>query len=244
MADANTALIVLASVQGATTFVLAAATGFYAWRTHDISKATRRQAEASAEMTREVREQRLDEHRPFLLLDLGVTEPYPIPATTSWDFPKSQPSKDITLMFPKQVTCRVHNAGRGPAKEVALTFLHPHMGYNVQRKGFLLPDEDWTSTVSVVGPLEAALADLSPVGLREWLEKQGAGPDKIADAYDAALVVGYRGFDGHPWGTYLTVRLTVKSDERFLVDDSRYFISRSLDALGQVRIPLSEEFAL
>jgi len=57
VADANTALIVLASVQGAFTVVLAVATGFYAVRTHDISKAAKEQADASTEMARETREQ-------------------------------------------------------------------------------------------------------------------------------------------------------------------------------------------
>ena len=57
MADANTALIVLASVQGATTIVLAAATGFYAWRTHDISTATRDQADATVRLAEATRKQ-------------------------------------------------------------------------------------------------------------------------------------------------------------------------------------------
>ena len=59
MFDANTTLIALPAVQGATTIVLAVATGFYAWRTHHISEATRELAEASEEMAHEMHEQDL-----------------------------------------------------------------------------------------------------------------------------------------------------------------------------------------
>jgi len=68
MADANTAIVILASAQGALTIALVVATGYYAWRTHDISKATREQANASVEMAREMREQRLFTSRPIVLL--------------------------------------------------------------------------------------------------------------------------------------------------------------------------------
>ena len=95
MADANAAFVALASVQGALTALLAGATWYYARRTHDSSVATGRQADASAEMAREVHEQHLNEHRPFLLLDLDV--PYRMPDALDWDLPKSQPSEDVRL---------------------------------------------------------------------------------------------------------------------------------------------------
>jgi hypothetical protein len=66
MADANTAVIVLACVQGAATLILAAITYSYARTTARTSEATRRQADASVEMAREMRHTRYDAVRPVL----------------------------------------------------------------------------------------------------------------------------------------------------------------------------------
>ena len=74
MPDANTAFIVLASVQGALTVVLAGSTYYYARKTRDIAEATRQQAKASVKMAEEMREQRLAEDRPWLLIDIPRAE--------------------------------------------------------------------------------------------------------------------------------------------------------------------------
>ncbi len=70
MADANTAVIVLASVQGATTIALAVVTGLYVRRTREISiatqqqaQATRLQADASVAMVREMQQERYQRKR-------------------------------------------------------------------------------------------------------------------------------------------------------------------------------------
>ena len=68
MADANTAFIALACVQGVATLTLAGITWWYAKTTTRISDDTRRQADASVEMAREMREQRLLTSRPIVLL--------------------------------------------------------------------------------------------------------------------------------------------------------------------------------
>ena len=57
MAEVNTAIIILASVQSASTLVLVAVTAFYARTTAKISDAAQRQADATAEMVREMRDQ-------------------------------------------------------------------------------------------------------------------------------------------------------------------------------------------
>ncbi len=58
------------AVQAISVAVLAVVTAIYAWRTWSISKATEKQAAASVRMTEEMREQRLAEHMPLLLVDL------------------------------------------------------------------------------------------------------------------------------------------------------------------------------
>jgi hypothetical protein len=45
-------------IQAISTFILVGVTGFYAWRTNSLSKATEKQAQASVEMAEEMREQR------------------------------------------------------------------------------------------------------------------------------------------------------------------------------------------
>jgi hypothetical protein len=218
---------------------LAAMTYWYAKRTGHMAEATRRQADASAEMVREMREQRLSEERPNLLLHVER------PDQLNWTFPHGAGSDDIYSMYPTAVTCTVHNAGRAPAKELTLTLLHPHMGFEIVRKGYLLVNESWIPEPMVLAdPLGQALSGQEPVALSEWLERQGATRDPVGDNYNAALVVGYRDISGLPWATYLILGLSTRTDERFPRDDARYFTRRELVLLGQRRIRLSPEFAL
>lgn len=60
MADANTAFVVLASVQGSLTVVLVGATIYYARKTRDIADETRKQAEANMKMAEAMREQTIE----------------------------------------------------------------------------------------------------------------------------------------------------------------------------------------
>jgi hypothetical protein len=218
---------------------LAAMTFWYAKRTGHMAEATRRQADASAEMVREMREQRLSEERPNLLLHVENAD------RLNWAFPHGAGSEDIYAMYPTALTCTVHNAGRAPAKELSLTLLHPHMGFQTVWKGYLLVNETWTPHPFVeAAPLAQALSGEEPVSLSAWLRKQGAEPNPVGDSYDAALVVAYRDIGGLPWATYLILGLSTRTDGRFLRDDTRYFTKRELVLHGQRRIPLSPEFAL
>ena len=60
MADANTAFVTLACVQGALTVALVLVTIYYASQTHDIASASRDQAHASLKMADEMREQTVE----------------------------------------------------------------------------------------------------------------------------------------------------------------------------------------
>lgn len=239
MADANTAVIVLACVQGAATLVLAAVTFSYAKTTARMSDAARRQADASVETAREMREQRLAEERPYLLLDAAVA------TEGSWGFPQGSNGDDINEMHPTTLWCGIHNAGPGPAKELAVTMLHPHMEFEIERRGYLLVNQSWEPEPLVkAAPLAKALSGVKPLGLSDWLAKQGAPPHPVGDQYDAGLVVGYRDISGSPWATYLALGLDVYTDMRFDNKDPRHFSKRVLKLHGQRRIQLKPDFAL
>jgi hypothetical protein len=180
----------------------------------------RKQAKASVEMAREMREQRLVEERPYLLLDVAVA------TERTWAFPQGSTGDDINQMYPTAVWCRIHNTGPAPAKELAVTLLHPYMGFEIARKGYLLVNESWDPE-----PLVKAV----PLG---------AAPDPVGDQYDAALVVGYRDIRGLPWATYLILGLDVNTDMSFDIKDPRHFTKRDMELHGQRRIPLNADFAL
>jgi hypothetical protein len=53
-------------IQAIATVVLVIITGIYVWRTYVISKATKKQADASVKMAEEMQEQRYDALRPVI----------------------------------------------------------------------------------------------------------------------------------------------------------------------------------
>lgn len=121
MADATTAFIALASVQGAATLVLVIVTAFYALRTRDIADAARQQAKASAEMAQEMSEQRLEGARPVLTLNYELYD--------------GKAGND------PGVAVRLRNIGPGVALRVEYRFSHPRFAYAAMWLRFLGPQE-------------------------------------------------------------------------------------------------------
>lgn len=107
--------------QAISTLVLVGVTGIYAWRTHVISKATEKQADASAKMAEEMREQTIMISRPVIILQ--PVHPEVIPSGLASDY------------------FEIYNAGNGPAIEVEVCLLlqrkPPYGAHNCQREGFL-----------------------------------------------------------------------------------------------------------
>lgn len=110
MADATTAFIVLASVQGAATLVLVIVTAFYALRTRDIADAARQEAVASSEIAQEMRAQRFEGFRPVIKASYFVHN----------GKVGETPSIEITPI----------NIGLGPALRVRCAFEHPRFAYH------------------------------------------------------------------------------------------------------------------
>lgn len=179
-------------IQGVAVIALVAVTGVYAYFTR--------------RMARELREQTLAQDRPGLLIDLANAE------EIEWHEPKGEEEQaDPWLhMHPKTFICRIHNAGRHAAKEVAVTVMHPSVTYDAPRKGFLLPEDTWETSVRCVPSVRGVL---EPCGLSKWVEAQGPTvPKPPPTLSDTGVVVYYRDIHDVDWATYL-VFVVVKARE-------------------------------
>ena len=86
-------------------------------------------------MAREMREQRLSEARPYLLLRLKDS-------AVQWN--SIEPDKHRPLDF----AITVHNAGRGPAINIRAALWHQHRSHFVgENRGYLLSGGEWETTI-------------------------------------------------------------------------------------------------
>ncbi len=194
MTDANTALIALASVQGATTVVLAGATWFYAARTHDISKATRRQADASSEMAREMREQRLAKDQPYLVIETIGNERVYFEEESEEEFiERPDPGIDPNKAYPRKFTYRILNAGQGPALGLSTTLWHSWVIYKDRSKDALQTGDMWEVSVHPDGPLMV-------IGMAF-----GGGERTQTEGFNALSHLGLKDFEGPPSRCGVTV---------------------------------------
>ncbi len=101
--------------------LLVVVTGIYAWRTFAISNATKKQANASVKMAKEMRQQTIMSSRPWII-QKAVTD-------------KVIPSELASDHF------EIYNAGNGTAIEVQVSLLlqrePPYEAHNAERVGFL-----------------------------------------------------------------------------------------------------------
>jgi hypothetical protein len=98
-------------IQAISMVVLVLVTGFYAYRTYSISKATEKQ-------TQETREQRLSEVRPYLLIRLASE-------AVQWDTIEENEKR------PSEFPVTIRNVGKGPALNIWVALWHPQKTYSV-----------------------------------------------------------------------------------------------------------------
>jgi len=99
-------------IQAISTLVLVGVTAFYAWKTHNLSKATEKQVNASVKMAEEMAQTRYDTVRPVIDIQLG---------TSANDYIERGLAHKATT-HPKGLNCILANIGLGPALDV-----HSHM---------------------------------------------------------------------------------------------------------------------
>lgn len=181
------------AVQAFAVCALVIVTALYAWFT--------------LRMARELREQTLAQDRPDLLIDIvEAREPecYRREAQGEESQAKVEP-----YAYPDLI-CRIHNAGRHAAKEVAVTVMHPNVAFHAPRKGFLLPEGTWET--SIVAYREAP-DDLEPWGLSQWAAAQDEHfPKPDFAALDTGVVVYYRDIHDVDWATYLHFNMAILHD--------------------------------
>ncbi len=110
-------------IQAVSMVILVVVTGIYAWRTHVISKANKKQADASVEMAEEMREQRVMASRPVIIQKA-------VPETMN----------NVTLDYFSHF--EVYNAGNGPAVELEISLLNKEKSQiSAHRETFLRAGE-------------------------------------------------------------------------------------------------------
>lgn len=177
------------AIQAFAVVALVVVTGAYAWFTR--------------RMVREMRQQRLAEDRPYLLIDVANA------GELEWHEPKGEEeqAKFWLHTYPLSLVCRIHNAGRHVAKEVEVTALHPGVWFAARGKGFLLPGDTWETDVKSSMSLTHIMGG-EPLGLSKWLEAHGASlPEPGAGQYDAGVVAFYRDIHNVDWATCLVFTL-------------------------------------
>lgn len=163
--------------------LLVVVTGIYAWRTFAISKGTERQAQASVEMVKEMREQRMSEAQPYLLLKLE-DEPHQREGA-----PKFTEKADNNML---RIT--VLNAGKGPAINLRAAIWHATKTYCGDSKGYLAPDEKWGKRKITTDP-ESEISNEEG-----WLRKLG---EIVTHDGPGVVAVACQDVHGRTWVSYL-----------------------------------------
>ena len=158
------------------TFALVLITCVYAMRTVDIAKANRGMAE-------EMREQRLSEARPYLLLRLNSE-------AVQWD--KDEKGK----LPPSEFDITIRNVGKGPAINLwAARWSHENSFFG-DSKGYLAPNEEWVTGISKAPTLGIELGFEKGIWLPELREV-------IENKYPGIVAVKYNDIHHRAWASYL-----------------------------------------
>lgn len=141
---------------------------------------TQKQANASMKMAKEMKEQRLSEARPYLLLrlDLAYDE------LLQWDTYQGKPA-------PQEFKVTIRNAGKGPAINLEASLWHSTEIYPSDTKGYLASDQEWEATISKLA-----------VGIGEevWLPELR---NFIKQDDPGVIVVKYQDIYNRTWVSYL-----------------------------------------
>ncbi|MGQ9572884.1 MAG: hypothetical protein ACUVV3_06840 [Dehalococcoidia bacterium] len=189
---------------------------WYAWE-------ARKQAAASLRMAEEMREQRLDLDRPYLLLEVRNLD------ALDWkdlnDPSAAEP--DPGAAYPRSMTYRVHNAGRGPAKEIVTTVLQPLVVFDERKRDVLMPGDFWhveAKASEVLALLHEGTTGEKPLGMERWMKAQGIHSAFYGGAYDCGLMAGCTDIHDRRWATYLKFGLVSSTDTVRKVVTSRTLV--------------------
>jgi len=140
-------------------------------------------ASSTTEMAREMKEQRLSEARPYLLMRLDGE-------AVQWD--KDEQGKPPSREF----TITIRNVGKGPAINLWAALWGPQKTYFGDNKGYLAPSEEWQTTISRVSTSMVELG-IKKEGWLPELEKV------ITQKYPGIVAVKYNDIHRRTWVSYL-----------------------------------------
>jgi hypothetical protein len=155
-------------IQAISMVVLVIVTGIYAWRTFAISRGTKKQADASAKMAEEMREQRLSEAQPYLLLRLRDE-------AIQWDEIENKRP-------PNEFGIEIRNEGKGPAINVWAALWDAKKAFFGDSRGYLAPGEKWETSISRTPIMLGNITARFLPNLSEIIEKHM--PGVIAISYN------------------------------------------------------------
>lgn len=169
------------------------------------AREARRQAAASVRMAEEMREQRLGEDRPHLLIDLKETGP----AMAEVDFEKKETILDSC---PLSLELKIQNVGRGPAKDVVATAVHHRRVFYIERRGYLLRGESWEFHLSLAVLFGSMLDSCPPRALKDWLADRQIYPQTPIRS-PLGVVVEYWDIHERAWVAYLELEYESELDD-------------------------------
>jgi len=196
------------AVQAVATVILVAVTLAYVLLTRSINRNAAKQADASRKMADEMHKQGLDADRPYLLIEAQSLGNVQWKEVESLDAADADPCS----AYPKAMSCLILNAGRGPAKEVAVGAIHPLVAYQGMRKDVLAPGESWVVSLVASESLAYIALDDSPKGINAWMVSQGIDSPSLGESYDFGLIVRCTDIHDRVWATYLRFGLASSTD--------------------------------
>jgi hypothetical protein len=150
----------------------------------------RKQAKAANAMADEMRQQRLGEQMPLVLMDADRLN-------FSTGGRKPGPDRRVEDCYPDMIKVRLINVGSGPAIDIDITAIHPKAHYSRSAtKGYLLPGEstDYETTESIYPPTGRGLSEL----LADCRVNVESG-------YSVGVVARYRDVHERTWVTWLAL---------------------------------------
>jgi len=157
----------------------------------------------TAVYVKELREQRLSEAQPYLLLRLAHE-------VLQWD--KTEQGEQPAREFP--VTIR--NVGKGPAMNLWAALWGPEKTYFGDSKDYLAPGEEWQITTTRV----------STSGVELGIEKEGWLPELrklIKQEYPGVVAVKYSDIHHRVWASYLCLERHVDI-ETFVIEGEQNIV--------------------
>ena len=151
----------------------------------------------TAEYVKEVREQRLSEAQPYLLLRLKDQ-------AVQWDEVENRRP-------PNEFALQIRNEGKGPAINLSAYLWHPTEDYPYDSRGYLAPGEEWEATICRLGT-----TGLGVMQTDHWLSKLG----DMAKYHGPGIVaVEYKDIHERTWASYMHLEGHFALDEYVMGGD-------------------------